>query len=228
MPAADGSIRRSYCADGVPSRYWTAADRLDLKGKLMTQYDERTALVVVDVQNDFAHPDGGLSVSGGEQIIPAVNAEIDRAAAAGALVVYTQDWHPESTPHFEKDGGIWPVHCVKDSWGARLHEGLTVRGEIVRKGAGGEDGYSGFSVRDPTSRETSETGLQKLLRDRGIRRVVVVGLATDYCVKETAVDAAKLGFATAVLESAVRAVDLKPGDGDRALQAMEEAGVAIE
>ncbi|HEX5396685.1 MAG TPA: isochorismatase family protein, partial [Candidatus Limnocylindria bacterium] len=100
----------------------------------MIEYGERTALLVVDVQNDFADPAGSLSVRGGEGIIGRVNDEVARAVAGGALVVYTQDWHPEHTPHFAQDGGIWPVHCVADSPGAALVPGLPVVGPVVRKG----------------------------------------------------------------------------------------------
>jgi len=193
----------------------------------MARYDPETALVVVDVQNDFAHPEGSLYVKGGEEVVPVVNREIERALEGGALVVYTQDWHPDSTPHFQKDGGIWPVHCVRDTWGAAFHPDLEVKGEVIRKGTGGEDGYSGFTVRDPRTGEESPTGLADLLRGRGVKKVVVVGLATDYCVKETAIDAARLGFATTVLREGIRAVDLQPGDGERALEAMREAGAEI-
>jgi nicotinamidase/pyrazinamidase len=191
------------------------------------EYEPKTALIVTDVQNDFADRRGSLYVSGGEDILPLVNREIGRATHGGAYVVYTQDWHPQSTPHFKKDGGIWPVHCVQRSWGAAFHPELAVRGEVVRKGTGGEDGYSGFTVRDPTSGETEATGLEALLRDRGIERIVLVGLATDYCVKETALDALRKGFATVVLEEGVRAVDLQPGDGERALAAVREAGATV-
>ena len=190
-------------------------------------YDEKTALVVVDMQNDFADPGGSLYVQGGEKVVAAANAEIDRAREAGALVVYTQDWHPEHTPHFESDGGIWPVHCVRGTWGAELHPDLKVVGEVVRKGTGGEDGYSGFTVRDPKSGTESGTGLEELLKERGIERVVVVGLATDYCVKETAVDAAGKGFDTSVLTSVIAAVDLQPEDGERALAEMSAAGARV-
>ncbi|HWC11074.1 MAG TPA: isochorismatase family protein [Acidimicrobiales bacterium] len=193
-------------------------------------YDGSTALLVVDVQNDFADPSGSLFVEGGEEVVPNVNREVERAAAAGAVVVYTQDWHPESTPHFEKDGGVWPVHCVGDTWGAELHPGLRVEedGEIVRKGTGGEDGYSAFSVRDPESGEVSATGLDGILEQRGTQRVVIVGLATDYCVKETALDAANRGLPATGLRDAVAAVDLEPGDGERALEEMAQAGVELE
>jgi nicotinamidase/pyrazinamidase len=147
----------------------------------------------------------------------------------GALVVATQDWHPESTPHFAKDGGIWPVHCVAETWGAALHHGLALPDDAprVRKGANGEDGYSGFTMRDPTTGETIPTELESILRDAGVERVVVVGLATDYCVKATALDAVRLGFETALLTDAVAAVDLEPGDGERALDEMREAGVVM-
>ncbi|MDM7089799.1 isochorismatase family protein, partial [Enterobacter asburiae] len=113
------------------------------------RYDTSTALLVVDVQNDFADPDGGLYVSSGEEVVPIVNDEVAAARAAGAAVLYTQDWHPESTPHFAKDGGTWPTHCVQGTWGAQFHPDLDVDGPVVRKGTDGGDGYSGFSVRDP-------------------------------------------------------------------------------
>jgi nicotinamidase/pyrazinamidase len=190
-------------------------------------YEDRTALLVVDVQNDFADPAGSLYVRGGDDVVPVVNDEIAAAAAAGATVAYSQDWHPPSTPHFEKDGGIWPVHCVRDTWGAALHPALDVRGEVVRKGAGGEDGYSAFSERDPTSGETTATPLGDVLHDRGVRKVVVCGLATDYCVVETVLDARRLGYAAVVLQGGIRAVDLEPGDGDRAIARMRDAGASL-
>ena len=196
----------------------------------MQRYTSTTALIVVDVQNDFADPAGSLSVRGGDAIVPTINGEIAMATSAGAMVVATQDWHPESTPHFAKDGGIWPVHCVADTWGAELHPELAMPAEAPRihKGANGEDGYSGFTMRDPTTGEEIPTELDRLLRDRGIDHVVVVGLATDYCVSATALDAARLGYDTASLTDAIAAVDLQPGDGDRALQAMRDTGVALE
>ncbi|MDD9368759.1 MAG: isochorismatase family protein [Acidimicrobiales bacterium] len=190
-------------------------------------YDTRTALLVIDVQNDFAHPDGSLYVVDAAAAIRTVNREIAAARAAGALVVTTQDWHPADTPHFAKDGGTWPVHCVADSWGAELHADLQPGDHQVVKGVGGEDGYSGFSMVHPTSGATSSTGLDDLLRERGVERVVVVGLATDYCVKATALDAVALGFGTTVVRDGVRPVELEPGDGEKALDAMADAGVAL-
>ena len=193
----------------------------------MSRYDARTALVVVDLQNDFADPAGRLAVTGGEAIIPAVNDAVRSALDAGAFVVATQDWHPESTPHFAKDGGVWPVHCVGGTWGAELHPSfeVPVGAPRVRKGTNGEDGYSGFTMRDPVSGEETSTELEGFLRDRGIERVVVCGLATDYCVRATVLDAVRLGFAVTLLGEAVAAVNLAPDDGDRALAEMAEAGV---
>lgn len=194
----------------------------------MTRYDAATALLVVDVQNDFADPAGGLYVPGGEQIPALAHVEIEAALSADGFVIYTQDWHPASTPHFRKDGGIWPVHCVAGTWGAELHPQLPVEGPVVRKGRHGEDGYSGFSMRDPTTGEATATELQGLLRERGVERVVVAGLAADYCVKETALDARRLGYPTLLLTDAIRAVDLQPGDGERAIREMRAAGVMVD
>jgi nicotinamidase/pyrazinamidase len=190
-------------------------------------YDPRTALLVVDVQNDFADPSGGLSVPGGAEIVPTLNQEIGAALEAGAAVIYTQDWHPATTPHFAKDGGIWPVHCVDGTWGAAFHPELLLVGPSVRKGVDGGDGYSGFSVRDPASGDEHATELESLLRERGIERVVIGGLATDYCVRETVLDAIERGFTATVLTDAIAAVELKPGDGAAALEDMAAAGALL-
>lgn len=205
----------------------------------MQRYGPGAALIVVDVQNDFADPAGTLSVSGGDRIIETIDREIALGAGEGALVVTTQDWHPPTTPHFAKDGGIWPVHCVAGTWGAELHPALTLPDDVPRihKGANGEDGYSAFTMRDPLSGRTIPTELEALLRRRPTRpdgearpaidRVVIVGLATDYCVKETALDAIRLGFRTSVLIDAIAAVDLDPFDGRLALEALRVAGVEL-
>ena len=150
------------------------------------------------------------------------------ATSAEALVVATQDWHPESTPHFQKDGGIWPVHCVGGTWGAELHPDLRLPDDALRvhKGTGGEDGYSAFTMRDPlTSEEVDRTrrapeGAQhRARRDRG--------LATDYCVQASLLDAVRLGYRTAVLTDLCAPVNLKPEDGTRAEEAMRDAGVEM-
>ena len=195
----------------------------------MPSFDPQTALIVVDIQNDFAHPDGSLFVAGAADVIANANAQIARANDAGALVVYTQDWHPADTPHFEKDGGLWPVHCVGDAWGAEFHEALTLdAGPVVRKGVDGNDGYSGFTTRDPQSGNQQATELEEILLEAGVERCVVLGLATDYCVKETVLDACRLGFEVLVPRSCVAAVNLADGDGDAALLAMAESGALIE
>jgi nicotinamidase/pyrazinamidase len=190
------------------------------------EFNAATALLVVDVQNDFADPSGSLYVPGGEKIIDFVNQRIDEAVAAGATVVYTQDWHPPTTPHFEKDGGIWPVHCVAGTPGAEFHPHLRVVDEavVIKKGVGGEDGYSAFNIRDPVTGEEQSTGLAERLD--GIESVVVVGLALDYCVKESALDAAAR-FRTTLLADGTAAVALSPGDGARAVAAMVTAGVTV-
>lgn len=189
-------------------------------------YNATTALLVVDVQNDFADPSGSLYVQGGDEAIEFINDQISAAANAGATIAYTQDWHPESTPHFEKDGGIWPVHCVADTFGADFHPDLNVLDDAVfiRKGVGGEDGYSAFAVRDPVTGEESPTDLAEKLE--GIDTVAVLGLALDVCVKETALDAVKR-YDTTLLADGSRPVNLRSGDAARAVAEMVAAGVKV-
>ncbi|MBK5224719.1 MAG: isochorismatase family protein [Acidimicrobiia bacterium] len=193
------------------------------------EYGRTDALVVVDMQNDFAHPDGSLYVVGGDAVVSLVNEQIQAAREAGAFVAYTQDWHPPETPHFVTDGGTWPVHCVRDTWGAELHDGLDVPEAVapVRKGTGQADGYSGFTVLDLATDTSEPTELDSLLRERGVERVVVVGIATDVCVKATALDAVDLGYDTVVIAHATAAVDLAEGDGDRALAEMVSDGATV-
>ena len=193
----------------------------------MARYDPTAALIVLDVQNDFADPAGSLYVTGGDEVVPLIDREIRDARAAGATVVFTQDWHPPTTPHFRTSGGIWPEHCVAGTWGAAFHPDLDAEGEVVRKGVDGRDGYSGFSVRDPESGETTPTMLETILRRAGVDRLVVAGLATDYCVVETVLDARRLGFPVEVLADATRAVNLRPTDGEGAIDRMRTAGATI-
>lgn len=190
-------------------------------------FDPSVALIIVDVQNDFADPEGSLYVNGGHEILPLVNALAAKAIAAGSTVVLTQDWHPNVTPHFIDDGGVWPRHCVRDTWGAAFHPDLIVSGPVVRKGVDGEDGYSGFTVKDPLSDETTATELDRLLRDAGVTSTVVVGIALDVCVKATAEDAHANGYQVTVIRDATRAVELEPGDGDRAVDALLAGGIAV-
>jgi nicotinamidase/pyrazinamidase len=175
------------------------------------------ALVIVDFQNDFT-PGGALGVPEGDQIADRVNelAADDRFD----LVVATRDWHPADHGSFSERGGIWPVHCVQGTPGAELYPGLDQArvDVVVDKGQDPDtEGYSGFQA----------TNLADLLRERGIDRITVVGLATDYCVKNTVLDARALGLDVHVDESAVRAVDVKPGDGQRAIDEMRAAGADV-
>ena len=196
-----------------------------------------TALVVVDVQNDFADPAGGLAVAGGEQVVSECAALLRAAHAAGSPVVLTQDWHPGETPHFERFGGVWPVHCVAGTWGAQLHPGLPLAevgvdpdaddAPVVRKGVDGGDGYSGFSVRDPSTGKESATALERLLRERDVARVVVAGLAGDVCVKETALDAVRLGLTTVVPLAATRFVADDPTAWRDVVDELTAAGVDV-
>ena len=201
----------------------------DRSGDTSLGYDAATALVVVDLQNDFADPSGRLYVRGGEDLPTLLRPELASARTAGAAVVLTQDWHPPRTPHFVTDGGPWPVHCVAGTWGAELVAGLDVHEDdpVVRKGTDGQDGYSGFSVRDPVTGQEHSTALQRVLDDRGVRRVVVVGLAGDVCVAATALDAVRLGYETVVPAGLTRFVEREPGDGDRTLLGLREAGATV-
>ncbi|MEX2549270.1 MAG: isochorismatase family protein [Nitriliruptoraceae bacterium] len=193
------------------------------------RYDGRTALLVVDVQNDFADPEGNLYVTDGEDVVPLIDQEIAEALSSDAPVIYTQDWHPPRTPHFEIDGGTWPVHCVQGTWGAELHPELEVVDDapVVKKGVDGGDGYSAFSVRDPVSGQESATELGTLLERAGVSRVVVTGLAGDVCVKETALDARRHDLEVILPRAMTRMVELQEGDGEAAVEAMRAAGVDV-
>ena len=194
----------------------------------MPDYTPTTALIVVDIQNDFADPNGTLYVPGAGTVIEQANIQIDRALRAGAPVIYTQDWHPEHTPHFDTHGGPWPVHCVKDTWGAAFHPQLHVEGETIRKGSNGEDGYSGFTMRNPTTGRDIPTPLHPLLEDRHIDHLVIIGLALDVCVKATALDALRLGYPTTLIQNATAPVNLHPNDATQALTELTEAGATLD
>jgi nicotinamidase/pyrazinamidase len=185
---------------------------------------ERDALVAVDVQNDFC-PGGALGVREGDRVVPVLNRYIARFRQSGAPVFLTRDWHPAKTAHFRAYGGVWPPHCVQGTPGAAFHPALEVPAEavIVSKGMDPEeDAYSAFQAVDREGR-----AFPAVLEARGIRRLFLGGLATDYCVKETTLDAARRGFAVVVLADAIRAVDLTPGDGERAIAAMRDAGASF-
>lgn len=181
------------------------------------QYEIRPddALVVVDVQHDFL-PGGALAVAEGDRIF----APIADLAPRFARVYATRDWHPENHSSFAQHGGPWPVHCVAGSHGAAFDERLSLDGVdvVIDKGTDREtDGYSGFAA----------TSLERDLREHGVHRVFVCGLATDYCVKATALDAKAAGFDVVVLADAAAAVNVNPGDEQRALDELRANGVAV-
>ncbi len=177
------------------------------------------ALIIVDVQNDFC-PGGSLAVAAGEAVARKMSAAGKAFAEQGAKVFATQDWHPAGHSSFAAQGGQWPDHCVQGSRGAEFHPALELPegASIIRKGASPDaDAYSGFIDSD----------LDAQLKAKGIGRVYVGGLATDYCVLNTVIDALANGYETYVLTDAVGAVDLEPGDGERALHLMEVNGAAL-
>jgi nicotinamidase/pyrazinamidase len=178
----------------------------------------RRALIVVDVQNDFC-PGGALAVERGDEVVAPLNRLTEEFLSRGDLVYKSRDWHPPTTRHFADYGGTWPVHCVQHTRGAEFHEELSddPRVAVVTKGTGDEDQYSAFDG----------TGLADELRRQGVSEVWVGGLATDYCVKQTVLDALREGFRVRALSEAMRAVNLQPGDDRRALAEMQAAGAEI-
>jgi len=178
------------------------------------------ALIVVDVQNDFC-PGGALAVPDGDQVVPVLNRWIERAESIGAVVVHSRDWHPPDHCSFQGQGGPWPPHCEQDTTGAELHSMLHLPMDAVHVHKGAEAGREQYSCFDGT-------GLGRRLRTAGIERLFVGGLALDYCVKASVLDALHEGFETHLVLAATRAVNVEPGDGDRAVAEMEAAGAIIE
>lgn len=173
----------------------------------------KKALLIVDVQNDFC-PGGSLAIKEGNQIVPIINDLMDKMD----LVIATQDWHPEDSTHFEN----WPVHCVANTDGAKLNPGLNQGkiDQVALKGTGHDDpGYSAF--------DATNISLSDYLKEQNVGSLYIVGLATDYCVRASALDACKLGFRTYVVTDAIAAVDLKEGDGEKALDEMCKAGCSF-
>lgn len=183
-----------------------------------TKYGKKRALLVVDVQNDFC-PGGALGVSGGDEVVAPLNRLMTDFLARGDMVFKSRDWHPARTKHFQAHGGTWPVHCVQGTHGAEFHADLLddPRVRIISKGLGDEDCYSVFDGTD----------LADQLRENGIEEVWIGGLATDYCVKNTVLDARREGYPVKVFEEAMRPVEVHPGDGRRAVEEMLQAGAEI-
>lgn len=187
-------------------------------GVIFMGTDKKRALLVIDVQNDFC-PGGALPVAEGDQVVAPLNKLIEEFLERGEPVFKSRDWHPAQTKHFAAYGGTWPEHCVQNTRGAEFHPDLIDDMHIrtVSKGLGDTDCYSAFD----------ETDLALQLRRLGVEEVWVGGLATDYCVKSTVLDARKEGFRVKALENAMRAVEVNPGDGARALAEMKKAGAEI-
>jgi nicotinamidase/pyrazinamidase len=181
------------------------------------------ALIIVDVQNDFC-PGGSLPVAEGDRVVPELNEYARRFVDAGLPVILTRDWHPHQTRHFTTGGGVWPPHCIQRTHGAAFHADLAIpdRALIVSKGMDPDsDCYSGFDAITEDGRTLAE-----VLRTLGVRRVFTGGLATDYCVRHTALDARKLSLDVVLLTDAMRGVDVQPGDSARALDEMRAAGAS--
>ena len=180
---------------------------------------KKKALIVVDVQNDFC-PGGSLAVQDGDQVVAPLNDMIKEFLDRGEPVFKTRDWHSAKTKHFANYGGTWPVHCVQGTRGAEFHPELSndPRISVVSKGMDeSADGYSGFDG----------THLAQVLREQNVEEVWVGGLATDYCVKQTVLDALKEGFRVKALSDAMRPVNVNPSDGEQAINEMREAGAEI-
>jgi nicotinamidase/pyrazinamidase len=181
--------------------------------------DKKKALIAVDVQNDFC-PGGSLAVANGDEVVAPLNKLMQEFLDRGEPVFKTRDWHPATAKHFAVYGGIWPVHCVQNTPGAEFRAGLLDDPHItiISKGIDeSADGYSGFDG----------TNLAEVLRDQGVQEVWVGGLATDYCVKHTVLDALQQGFEVRALADAMRAVNLNPNDGTQAIKEMRQAGAVI-
>jgi nicotinamidase/pyrazinamidase len=183
---------------------------------MSVRLNSQDALIVIDVQNDFC-PGGRLAVQDGDKIIPVLNRWIEHALEGGAVVVAMRDWHPPHHISFKERGGLWPEHCVHGSPGAEFHPDLKLPegAVIVSKGASlNSDSYSAFD----------NTGLSERLRRAGVRRVWIGGLAQDVCVRASVLDALAEGFETYLIENATRPINVKPDDGERAIEDMLKAG----
>jgi len=191
----------------------------------------RRALLIVDMQRDFAHPEGSLFIPGTPEIVPTLIDLIEEARREGATLAWSQDWHPARTPHFKTFGGSWPAHCIAGTPGAELLLGLTVlkapEDIMIRKGVSGEDGYSAFTVRNLLTEVEQPTELNAQLQERKIQLITIAGVATDWCVRASALDALTAGYAVEVVARATAGVNLQPGDSAAALAEIAAAGGVI-
>lgn len=183
--------------------------------------EKGSALLIEDVQNDFC-AGGSLAVPGGDEVVPVLNLYIELFRKEGLPVLASRDWHPEDSHHFREGGGIWPMHCVQGSLGARFHPDLRLPEEVIVISKGMEIAEDGFSSFDGVT--VDGTDFLGCLRQMGIGHLYVGGLATDYCVKYTVLDALQRGFEVTLLLDAVRGVDIMPGDSEAAIREMVMAG----
>jgi nicotinamidase/pyrazinamidase len=182
--------------------------------------EQGDALLIVDVQNDFC-PNGALGVAEGDKVVPVLNRWIDKARSENVPVFFSRDWHPAHHISFKERGGPWPPHCVQETPGAAFHSSLHLppNPEIISKGYElNADSYSAFGG----------TGLDEKLKRREVQRLWIGGLALDYCVRETTLEAIRKGFEVHVIVEGTRAVNVKPDDGKRALEDMRKAGASLE
>jgi nicotinamidase/pyrazinamidase len=190
----------------------------------MPTNEEHAALLVVDVQKDFC-PGGSLAVPEGDRVVPTLNRHISRAVSRHWPVYASRDWHPPVTSHFREYGGEWPPHCVENTGGAAFHDDLRLPSSavVITKGQDPEHpGYSAFQGHTPDGRSLLDE-----LRDRRVKHLYVGGLATDYCVKHSVLDALKAGFEVTVLGDAIAGVNLRPEDSARAIEEMRAAGAEV-
>lgn len=190
----------------------------------MSEQLTEAALIAVDVQNDFC-PGGSLAVEGGDRVASALSVYAARFAAEGRPVFASRDWHPPVTKHFQNGGGTWPVHCVQNTRGAEFHPNFALPPDAVVVSTGqrpDDDGYSGFDGVLPDG-----TDLAEALRRDGVQHVFVGGLATDYCVKATVLDAIRHGFAATLLLDATLGVNVAPHDAEFAIVEMVRAGANV-
>ncbi len=183
-----------------------------------------SALLIVDVQNDFC-PGGALAVGGGDRVAAALNRHIEASTARGWPVYASRDWHPATTSHFEANGGEWPTHCVAGTAGAQFHPALHLPDTAVIVSKGHDPATPGYSAFEG---QTSDgTALGDHLRAHGVDHVYVGGLATDYCVVQSVLDALRRGFQVTLLEDSIAGIDLHPGDIERAMNDMRAAGAEV-
>lgn len=190
--------------------------------KMTMEQQTDTALILVDVQIDFC-PGGALAVPEGDEVVEPINRLLERGRERGWLLLASRDYHPADTTHFADFGGVWPIHCVQGTLGAKFHPDLLLEEDItvITKGTGkDENAYSAFDGKTLIGMD-----LETFLKLHKVSKIYVTGLATDYCVKATAIDAAKRGFETVALEDAIAAVNINPDDGDKAVAEMKAAGV---